>query len=806
MLRLTITTELILAVLMCAVPSRGQAADRELRPIRLPTGGELTDVDFERHVTSLLGRLGCNSAACHGSFQGKGGFRLSLFGQSPEFDYRALLGNGAASRVDPQTPAESLVLIKGTGGDGHGGGVRFQPDSWEHEVFRRWIAGGAKRNAERGAVTRLVLEPAEVPPLKTGASCDLHAWAEFRDGTREDVTSFAEFRSRDDTIAAVDSLGHLQAKAPGDTALIVSYRGNFASAAVWIPHERDLAQTAISAPRKLPRANWIDDEVNGQLERLNLDVSPAADDAEFLRRVTLDVIGRLPTPDEVEKFQKDHTPDKRALKIDALLQHPRRAVAWATRLCEMTACNVDQLGNADGLRARRAKMWHDWFRKRIDEKLPYDQLVHGVLCAVSRQGEAVDDWIDQEIAHEKTARAGFESHYAERPSLDLFWRRMGPQGRLPVEDLAELTASAFLGLRLHCARCHQHPYDRWSQEDFAGYANIFSRVEFGSSTELRVAMTQRLERRREAKQAGQVVPELPRLQEVYLASHPRELVDAQEAASTPARPPGGSPLEASGDPREALFRWLAQPENPYFAPNLVNRVWARYFGAGIVEPVDSFSAANPATHPQLLTKLSAEFVRSGYDLRALERLILNSEAYQRSSRPTGNNALDQHNFAHARVRPLPADVLIDSLNQALEAKDSFGNDAPEGSQALELAVNHFNDPAIQTMFRVLGRSERTSLCECDTPMLSSVRRSLFLMSDPRIVGKIAVGRLARLLDAGRTDAEIMQEFYLAVLSRPPEADEREFCLQQVAAAQSRAQGWADVVWALVNSREFSSNH
>ena len=361
-------------------------------------------------------------------------------------------------------------------------------------------------------------------------------------------------------------------------------------------------------------------------------------------------------------------------------------------------------------------------------------------------------------------------------------------------------------MRLHCARCHQHPYDHWSQADFAGFAKIFARVEYGSSTELRTAVASRLEARRLAKKAGQTLTEFPRVQEVFVSSKSRDLVDAIAATSALPKPPGGPVLSGTDDPRTALFEWMIRPDNPFFAANIVNRVWARYFGAGLVEPVDAFSLANPASHPRLLQRLSAEFIRSGYDLRILERLILSSNAYQRSFLPVGNNESDLRNLSHANVRPLIAEVLIDSLNQALEATDNFGKDAPSGSQALELAVNRFSDPSVQTMFRILGRGDRKSLCECDRTSAPSLRHSLFLMSDPRVVAKIRAGRLTRLLESGRSDPEIVDKFYLAFLARLPDEGEREFILKHVASSEVRIEGLADIVWSLINSREFMTNH
>jgi hypothetical protein len=772
-----------------ATPAKADAATPDAPPI--------ANADFERHVASLFGRLGCNSAACHGSFQGKGGFRLSLFGQSPEMDYAAIHDG----RVDPDSPSESLLLVKPSGREKHGGGIRLRENSWEYDLVRRWIAGGARRTAGRGTVLRLGIKTSPAPILSFGQSLAVRVRAHFVDGDEEDVTALAEFRSRDEAVATIDPAGQAVARGPGEATIVVSYRGVFANVSVIVPF------AASPAPEGLePGGNLIDDEVEAHLARLGLAISPPATDEEFLRRSTLDVLGIVPSPDEVRRFLADENPHKRTKKIDVLLAHPRRAALWATKMCDITACNVAAMETPEGARPKRAKMWHDWFRQRFADNTPYDEVAQGVLLATSRDEQPIETWIDQEVALQQAAEHGFESAYAQRPTLDLFWRRIGEGGQVPVEDLAELTASAFLGVRLHCARCHQHPYDRWTQADFAGYANIFSRLEFGSSTELRTAMNQRLESRRQARQQGQTPPELPRVQEVFVGRRMRPLIDAAGAASAAPRAPGGSVLPNEADPRRALFDWMTEPANPYFARSFVNRVWAKYFGTGLVEPVDDFSAANPPRHPRLLDRLAEEFVKSEFDIAQLERLILSSRAYQRSAAPTGNNAADQHNLARAPVRPLLAEALVDSLNAALEATDDFGVDVPPGSQAIELAPNRFSDPQVNELFRVLGRGDRKSLCDCDRMTGPTLRQPLLLMSHPWVLEKIRGGRLARLMREQKSDHEIVEEFYLATLSRIPDAAERDYALDHVVASDDRAEALFDIVWALVNTREFLTNH
>ena len=770
-------------------------------PVTLPDGTEIRTVDFERHIAALFSRLGCNAAACHGSFQGQGGFRLSLFGQSPALDYASIVGDAKSSRVDLKFPDKSTLLIKPSSAEEHGGGLKLPADSWEFQLIRSWISSGADRVPGHGAVKALQIQPTEIPALKIGQTLGIRVFALFENGDRQDVTAFSELCVRDETIAQIDTAGKLLAQAAGDTAVIVSYRGMFVGREIIVLHE-----SVGSTAKSFAANNWIDDEVNARLVRLNLIPSPVASDAQFLRRVYLDVAGTLPAPVQVQQFLASTDPQKRAMLVDDLLSHPRRAALWATKMCDILVCSIEQLGTTDELNSKRSKMWHDWLRKRFSENMPYDQLVHGILCATSRQNQSVSDWIDNEIQLETSARSGFETNYQDRPSLDYFWRRFGTQDPLPVEDLAELSGAAFLGIRLHCARCHQHPYDQWTQADFAGFASVFARVDFGSSPELSAGINKRLERRRRAKQDGTSLPAIPRIQEVFLNSTPRPLVDSWINEPVLPKAPGGPVLTGDDDPRESLFRWLTQPDNPYFAANFVNRIWAKYFGTGLVEPVDQFSVANPATHPRLLQRLSAEFVASGYDIRHIERLILKSAAYQRSSEPAGNNASDRRNFAHANVRPLMAEVLIDSLNTVLESTEDFGQDVPRGSQAIELAPNRFADPYVNELFRVLGRGDRRSFCDCGRAASPSVRQTLYLMSDTKVMEKLPRGRLSRLMEQKTPDRDIVIEFYLAALSRNPDADELDFVLKQLASDTDRVNGLTDLLWALINSNEFCTNH
>ena len=495
----------VAALLIALLPATARGAD---------------SIDFERHIVGLLGKSGCSAGACHGSFQGKGGFRLSLFGYEPEKDFLALTRGGGGRRVNVAEPDKSLVLLKATGQVPHGGGKRFAADSWQARALRDWIAAGARHAPGSGTATRLEVSPAERVLAKPGDSAKLSVRAKFADGTEADVTPFCELRAKDDSIADVSPLGEVRAARTGDTAIVASYRGLTATARVFVPVAGGGPYPAV------PEVNYIDREVFAKLKRLNVVPSDLATDEEFLRRVTIDTTGGLPSPEEVRAFVADKDARKREKLIDKLLAHPLHAALWATKMCDVTACNVDAMDGTPEERQRRARQWHDWFRHRFATNVPYDKIARGVLTATSREGHALKDWIEAEI---ERARASGDSSYAKRESLDLFWRRFEGEEFFPLEKMAELTATAFLGVRLECAQCHRHPFDRWTQTDYRAFANTFGRVRFDSSTELTSAVVDLLEARRKLP-PDKLGPPIPRLREVYLADAAR-LMNPETARS-----------------------------------------------------------------------------------------------------------------------------------------------------------------------------------------------------------------------------------------------------------------------------------
>ena len=347
-------------------------------------------------------------------------------------------------------------------------------------------------------------------------------------------------------------------------------------------------------------------------------------------------------------------------------------------------------------------------------------------------------------------RDGGETDYADEPGLDLFWRRLVNGESSPVEPLAERVATTFLGVRIECAQCHKHPFDRWTQADYRSFANIVADVQFGLSPDGLAAVAALLDERRKADPTG-ALPPIPRLREVYLSPRSsRRLADPDTGRPLAPRALGGPELPDDGDPRERLFAWLAAPDNPYFARSFVNRVWAVYFGAGLVDPVDGFSVTNPPSNPRLLDALAADFVAHGYDIRRLERMVLNSRAYQRSSQPVAGNLDDRGNFARSMPRPLMAEVLVDALNAALGVPGDFGPDAPKGSRAIEIATNRVASPDLARAFRVFGRPERAAVCDCERPKAPALPQTLFLMTDDALLAKLKSGRVRRW--PVRTDA------------------------------------------------------
>ncbi|HEX4612020.1 MAG TPA: DUF1549 domain-containing protein [Urbifossiella sp.] len=798
------TTRLLLAVVGALAPAAARAAD-----VPLPTGGALKHVDFERHIMGLLSKTGCNAGGCHGSFQGKNGFRLSLFGYEPAMDHAALTRDNLGRRVNVVRPDESLILSKAVGATAHDGGMRFGRDNWVYAVFRAWIAGGAKWTPGSGAITGLRISPENFAVVATEKTVQVKVTATFADGTAEDITPFCDFKISDEAIASVDGLGRVAARQPGDAGLTVLYRGAVIALRVLVP--------APGAPATFPApANFIDGFVFDKLRLLNMTPSAPAADEVFIRRVYIDTIAQLPPTAEVRAFVANPDPKKREKLIDKLLAQPLHAAVWATKLSDVTGNNTTALEQPNNTQNRRSQMWHEWLRKRVADNVPYDRTVRDILTANSLDGRSPEEWIAfvRRVDEQQDKANGFGTDYPQKPTLDLFWRRQQQQ---PVEAWGEKVAAAFLGVRLECAQCHKHPTDRWTQEDYWGFANIFGTVTFAgvnqySSPQVKGLADKENAERKAALDAKKGNNQFLQVREVFTAPLPRQSKNPGTGKISPARVLGGKQMlvfRGGDDPRVALAAWVTGPENPFFARSFVNRVWAHYFGVGLVNPVDDFSLANPPTNAKLLDALAASFVTSGYDIRKLEKAVLTSRVYGLGFETTASNKYDKNNFSHAYIRPLMAEQVVDVLNSALGVDEQFaGPDvAPAGTKMVEVGSSRLNGNVAYAL-RIFGRPPRTTACDCERSAEPALPQTLFRMTDPTISNKLAIGtgRVQQLAKAKLSEDELVEEAFLATLSRPPRADEKAAAVAHVRTAPTRLAATTDLVWALINTREFILNH
>jgi hypothetical protein len=768
-----------------------------------PVGDPVREVDFERHVVPLFSRQGCNAGSCHGSFSGASDFRLSLFGHNPKMDYLEIVDPDEGPRAEVDDVDRSVLLRKPSGQRRHRGGVRFEPDSWQYQIFRNWIAGGAKWTAGSGALQTIRIVPDAHRFSDTNETVQLKVMAQFTDGTGEDITAFCKFDTQDDYVAEVSDLGLLRSVRPGDTAVIISYRDRTASTRAYVPVP---VYEGFTYPR-ISAVNYIDTRVLSKLRKLNIVPSFHTTDGEFLRRVYIDTIGRLPNSEEIRRFFLDQSEDKRDRTIDMLLEHRDHAALWATKLSDITGNDTIRLYSPA---EKRSQMWHDWLRVRFERNEPYSEIVRGILTASSREGRSEKEWFGSALKNDESNVRGFESAYAERDTLDLFWKRRN----LKAEQVGERVAAAFLGVRLQCAQCHKHPYDRWTQVDYRGFAGLFGQVKVhngGSKGDL----ANENKRRKRIKDKKKRVPQL---REVYVdPKNPKLMPHPETKKGVPAAPLASEPLSGKGDYRRKLWEWMTDRENRLFAHNFVNRIWKHYFGIGIVEPVDDLSDANPPTHPHLLDSLARDFIASNFDIRHIERRILRSRVYQFSSLPNRTNSEDRKNFARSYPRNLMAEVAVDVINSAVGVQETYRSDVAPGRRAIDVAASTVRDGDLRHAFSIFGRPTRAPVCECERTSDPALTQTLHLMSDADLMNKIRNGRLKQHLS--RTELEllkkgempdsqiafIIRDLFLATLVRHP--DKREMRAAMASVKRHRDEtGFTDVMWALMNTREFILNH
>jgi hypothetical protein len=708
-------------------------------------------VSFVNDVVPTLTRAGCNAGSCHAKANGgRNGFQLSLFGFEPAEDYGHVVVEGRGRRVFHASPENSLLLLKASGTVPHGGGVRLAKGSAGYATLRDWVRQGARSDADTAPLlVALTLTPAR-GTLARKASVQLTATARFADDTTRDVTGLAVFQSNDSAMAEVSDGGRVTAgDLPGRAAVMARYRGQVAVYDAAVP----LGVPVTALP---PAKNFVDTAVFANLKELGLPPSAVCDDGTFLRRVTLDVAGRLPTAAEAEAFLADRGPDKRGRWVDELLRGPDYADTFANK---WTALLKNRRDDASDLAANFA--FHAWVRDGLLANKPYDQFARELL--------------------------GATGSVAGNPPVA--WYKRVKQPKDQIEDVAQL----FLGVRLQCAQCHHHPFERWTQDDYYALAAFFSRVG-----------------RKPSGVRGE-----------DMIFHQRGAASAVNIRSLKAVPPAAlgeatPPVAPGDDPRLALADWMGKPGNPFFARAVVNRYWKHFFGRGLVEPEDDLRDTNPPSNPELLAALEQHFVKSGFDLKELVRVITQSTAYQLSAAPNAHNAGDRQSFSRFSPRRLPAEVLLDALDQLAGTKTDFAN-LPPGTRAVALPDNSYN---ASPFLRVFGRPEGASVCECERVQSPSLAQTLHLINAADVRGKLAnpTGRAQALAADPRPAAAKVRELYRVAFAREPRPGELATAVAYLAEPRTTAAGkpidpptaarenWQDLLWALLTSKEFLFNH
>jgi hypothetical protein len=728
-----VLTVLTVAALLVPAGAATLCAEEIVKPAsaRFATAESRETPDFQRHIVPLLGRLGCNGRACHGSFQGQGGFRLSLFGYDFDMDHKSLtksVGDEGTIRVAVKQPRRSLVLAKPTLQIDHEGGERLKPGGWQYRLLLRWIEGGAAPRSGRQRLERLVVEPSEIVFTNPKESAALSVVAVWSDGTREDVTCLCRFRSNDDSIATVDADGRVTAGGRGDTHVVAFYDNGVVALPVLLPWRQTGTSTGQSQAGSSRPRNKIDQLVGAKLRKLGIAPSALCTDVEFLRRISIDMTGTLPTPDEIEAFLSDQSQNKRQRKIDELLGSPAYAAWWANKLCDITGNS--RFRQSEGrIGQRLAVQWYSWILKRIADNVPYDKLVEGIVTATGRREK--QNYEDYAAEMSSYLRETDPPDFALRHSMPYFWSRRNVE---KPEDKALALAHSFLGLRLQCAQCHKHPYDQWTQTDFKQFAALFAGLKYGIPPDARQDF-QRIAKAAgqsvSGKYPGQVTQEAAAKAEAGRTIAWREL-HASRTAGRKLKLLGADVAIADGeDARAAIMRWMRRADNPYFARAFVNRVWANYFHIGIINPVDDLNRANPPSNRELLDYLASGFVRNNYDMKWLHREITSSQTYQRSWKPNAANRDDRRNFSRAIPRRLPAEVIYDALKQAT-AQDSELKAVREDLE--RRAIGHLSTRMAGTYAqRVFGKPSRQIACDCERSNVPSLLQSIFVQNDPLIV-------------------------------------------------------------------------
>jgi hypothetical protein len=707
------------------------------------------EVNFRTDVMAVLSKAGCNAGGCHGNATGKGGFKLSLRGQDPDLDWLALAREQGGRRVNLIEPQNSLIILKPTAGIAHEGGQRFAKDSPEYNILLRWLKDGARDTGADGPkLTKLTVTPGEGVLVEPASEVRLRAVAKFSDGTERDVSRMAVFEPNNFG-AKVSIDGLVSREKFGETTVLVRFLGKQTAVPIaFVPARPGFVWN------NPPVNNFVDEAIFKKLRTLRMNPSDLCDDAMFIRRASLDLLGLVPGANEVRAFVADTAPDKRAKLVDRFLERGEFADFWALKWADLLKIEARQL-DQQGVR-----VFHDWIRDSIAKNKPMDQFARELLAARG-------------------------STFQNPPAN--WWRA----NRDPIIR-AESTALVFLGTQLKCARCHNHPFERWTQDDYYNWASVFARIDY------KVSGDKRDDKNDQHEFKGD--------QTVFITAKGSVINARTGEPATPRFLGAGAPKIGPGqDELTALADWL--PHSPMFARMQVNRVWFHLLGRGLVDPVDDFRASNPPSHPELLEALVKDFVDHHYDLRHLIRTIMNSRAYQLRAEPNDTNADDESNYSHAIVRRLTAEQLVDSMSKVLGAPLAIEGlptgtrlaQAPEGRK-----FYHPLTTQLDLFSATFGKPPRLIASECERSNDTTLPQAFQLISGPLVQGLLTRGGnvIDQLLSSGKSDREILQELFWTALSRAPGAPELEQTSAYLAKAKDRRHACEDVTWALLNSKEF----
>jgi Protein of unknown function (DUF1549)/Protein of unknown function (DUF1553) len=702
--------------------------------------GRNRPIGFVKDVMPILGKAGCNSGACHGGAKGKNGFKLSLRGYDPNFDYAALIHDLSGRRFNRAVPEESLMLLKPTMGVAHGGGQRFPAGSPYYKTLLEWIRQGVSYADEKeGAVVKLDVVPPEIFMNKPGLTQQVLALAHYPDGSQRDVTAESIYISGTPSVAEVSDTGVVKSLRKGETTIQVRYQGQSVSVPLTAVTEKPGFKWT-----QLPQHNYIDRLVDEKLKRLKVLPSTVCTDAEFMRRVFLDLIGLLPRPEDIRTFLEDPTESqlKRGRLIDKLLASPEYVDHWSLKWGDLLLSNRRFLGEK-GLWSYR-----NWIRQSIAENKPYDQFVREIVVA---SGSTHDN-----------------------PPSNFFRATREPKAMM------ETASQLFLGVRMMCANCHDHPFEPWTQRNYYEMTAFFGGVTL--------------------KEGAQNDEEI-----VYEKRHAYEIRHPKYGYLVPAKFPFAGPdqVDTEKNRREQFAAWLTSKDNPYFAVAISNRIWSYFFPRGIIDPVDDLRPSNPPSNPALLAALAADLRRNRMDLKQLMRRITTSRIYQTSYRSNEWNEDDEPNFSHQRPRRLSAEALLDAVSLATGSSTDFEG-VPKGYRAQQLPDSRVGVGGFLDLF---GRPARESSCECERRGDISLAQALNLVNGGVVADGIADpdGRVARLILSGASDQKIVEELYLATLSRPPDENELASSIKHLKDGNNRTERAQDLLWALLNSHGFLFN-